>query len=1344
MQLHRPHFFVFSSFRTFVIAPIAPLIALLAAVLLTGGAAAQAQQPNMLEITAATANVMSGSDVIATVRAGQQYKILEARPPWYKIAVQVDGAARQGWISEESIKLLEPTPPAALPTVPEALRITAAEGQVMSGPAQVATVRKGEIYRPLATNGRWVKIDARSPGGMLVNGWLYDTAFERLPANFAEPGQAGFEPASITEATLAVDWQTQQVTLSAAVPLLAEEAPLSAASSEGIEVRRTAAGIELVVAGDELPGLLAPGTRSLWVREGQGEAARHHRIDLPGVELGAALQAYKYPNFTEGLVLFLPVDALLPGYVLEFGERRLGGGVDNLLPVPRETGLLPRLSDLYTDPRGQQFIRVILPFISDEKYATTYHFRVRRADGARSGVIAVSRRGDDVNKTAAVVTGAPAALVDAVLPMPSVELMDAFAAADVLRHVGLQPQLVGHELLQPLAAADLAGGLVMRQGVPARNSVLLGQRVLLAVASDQQLSGTGQSPFDASLAVAQLTWPELPSAIDTGEQLGFISLPQSDPLASGGQGPLVGTQAQPPTDTTIDDSNLPPGLIETGPPLDVADAGPGDFPTVQQTLPGGPPSMPGGSAGGGSIVLLATDPGVSIDPDADAQHDLLAAILKLILDALAVQPSGASLPGSIGAAIDEAISAHETALVAAIQAGKPGEMPIEQVLDITLKHLAVELNAAERAQLLADWQLYIATHPAPWQLDRNYDHRLADDVVVWMVVWLFQHGHYNPASQVVVLPGTDGTPLAIFPSTPPSPDWVNTVEPPIVTPGTPPALGGQTQTTQTTVTTTDDGQLEVTEETVTVASLPTGPAEATAGDGPDQVRVPEVVEVQVATVDERFDALGLNIANVSEVFESDKVIDSAPRQLTWVDSGSAVELDVHRRVPPVERYSLARAQDIIRRWRLTPKPPSKSVSSDVVFEQSPEEGTYVPPRSDVNLTVRVVVPPLVGDTQEVAQGKLADRDLGWRADTKAFKVDKVVAQEPRAGSLVEHGEKVKLTLHLPVPRVTDRTLAKARAVLLDWDLVIDVPNQYAHEEDMVRGQRPAPGTFVPHQSTATVDPVKGVVPDVSGQSVETASQRLRNVEHYGAAPYGNLLGSDIVQRTQPPAGEELERGKTITLDARVRAPDVYRDNIVAAIRTIQGWEGNLEPAPQGNYARGDVVYSQEPRGGQLIFPRTRIVLVPGVQVPNVIDRAPQEARQAIWDRGLNVGRESSGTQETTNRALAGRTLVSGQRPNAGLYPRPNINAVDLEYTTWILAMRTIPPVAGLEQSVAVARVRAAGFNTNVQVIEARAQAEGQTAPTRYVARYTNPPENTDHVIGTLVTIFVVPDVPAGF
>lgn len=1263
------------------------------------------QPPRKIEITSPHAAVRSGKDTLGTVARGQIFDVLAENPPWFQILYRRDGREIKGWVnagdarvrSAESSKSAARAEPAELSWA----LITASHAKVHDGKQIIDNLQKGRVCRLLKTAPGWLRV-ALPLGGR--SGWVRAADAKVVDETWAGLGLSGNRPASIVEAAIKVDRKTNEYTLLAAVPLAGDavgNAPQGNGSSV-VSVRNATEGfpqrariellagesaaanlladeVEIAHADDQptlsieeqadgvwrltgswrqLQAALTPGTRSLWLHEAEVDEA--HRIDLPVPKFGLDVQSHRYPQLPEGIVAMLPIESLGAEFVLQYARMADGqrGQQPDFVPVSRTKGLLPRLLDVFSQGT-REYLRVMLP-LAEATERRIWLFRVRAADGSCSNIISAVQAGQRLISPAVQTADPAPALVDATVAVPSVELVGIEEAKTIVSSAGLEPRLVGQITLRP-PEQTLPQTLVLKQGLPPQARALAGSNLLLAVEEAVHLDESRFFPPTSSPLTAA-------DSIDVDEQFGFVALPAS----------LERDEQHAGRTPVVDESALAGQLADLKLDVDLSST---------------------------AALALDADPGVLLAADVDTGWATQAAILRQTIQALLQLPSPRDLPGPVGRAIGIAIQQVDAEIMQAVMGDNSEPVPAERTVDAVVGELGVSLTQAQRGEALAALVDALARRRSPELLDRNTNGRVADDLAIWLIEWLFRHDLLQPAARTVVVADLAEEPVALFPPSTIDPDWVEQQPPPLVLAGQLPSA------TQPTATAMKPAATATTSATAAKAKdrFPEGKPLLTAGDGPDRVRVPEVIEQLVSAAYKKLVAIGLSAAEPDKLLLSDKVLTASPEESTWVDTGTAVNLEIERRVPQVTGRALVEAQNTLRRHRLKSGTVQRKVfSDDRVVRQEPAAGEFVQPDETVALDVRVVVPSVTGTVLNAAADTLSGKDLKWEAATKAFGTDRVVEQSPAAGELSEHGGSVQLTLALPLPDVRGRTLSKARQTLAQWDLQSETQSNLARSGDIVRGQAPAGGTYVPHQSHVRLGPVMGRLPDVRGMTIAGAQDRLSRGEDYEVNLIGSLLPDDRVTGQTPDAGSEYERGRAITLDARVYVPDVMRQSIAAAQRQIEGGAGNLQVTIDGLSWRDDVVYAQRPQAGTLVFPRTSVVLSPGVDLPNVSGMSPQDAKSRLSQAGITGRITSSSDRETTNRGMVGRVVVSGQDPSPGVYRRTDLNAVNLAVSRYVLAMRTVPSVMGDRASGAIRGIQAAGFSVTIRAGQRTFTAETYT------------------------------------
>jgi beta-lactam-binding protein with PASTA domain len=1297
-----------------------------------------------IAITASSVDVMLGTKKLGTVSADQEFNVLGQSGSWYQIEFEVNGKLEKGWIKEKDVRVLEANdtetdiaPPVLAPP-PESqkwLLVTNDKTELKRGQETVGTVRRNQVFPITKREGSWLQVRIFEDGA-LTTGFVRESQCRVLEAREVGPALHGGMPTSIAEATIDVDWKTKDVVLKAAVPFKDREqlTLMSATGTEEadlgeMEVDDTT--ITIRANDSDWQAFVRQGTRSLWIKEGESENPKWHRIDLPGVAIGTTVTATKFPNFPEGLVIYVPVSGLLPGFVVEHAYKFGNESPTQVDSLSTTIGSLPRVADISAGKNGfANSLRIVVPYAATKDEVITHLVLVRRPDGSLSQGIQFQRKGDTISGAAQEITAAISALIDATVAAPSLELVPAQEAVAQTRSLGLTPIVIDELTYEKIDLTKLSNAMILRQGVPPGEPLLTGSELVLGMSSNDGASvkesfelvddsklglqpGLNEEPLPPDTATPEnnaelkpedtantgnveiinggglITGNDLDETtlndnadlIDTGEELTFID-PQNTGLVSGTDGlqGLVDPNTGPDTGLIMDDGSID---LNDGDPDDGGLIG-GDTGTV-----------PGLSdPGGGVVVPIDPDPGISLDPLSDPEKTLLTGILKIIIAAILNQPDPNLLPGPIGAAITLAISNEEANLIKAKE--EAAELAVvERIFDIVLKQFSLSLTDAQRTAAIDAWKAsrQYTTQPS---LDKNKNGVMADDVVLFFVIWFHQQSLFNPASHIVISPNGSGGTVAVLPEKPISVDWLKDLIA-ILKPGQPikpiipPPPPGP-----------------ITPPVDPLASIPTGKAIVEGGDGPDLVKVPNVEELLVEKAKQQLEALGLVISNLKELFSTDKVVESTLGAGEWVKPGTATQIRILRKVPDLKHFTVKDGKGVLSKNKLTYQAEGKHSLTDIIVEQTPRAGEFIDPVDPVRIDVAMIAPDVVGTKLSDASTKLSDRDLKWESDTKAFQVDRVVKQTPKAGSLVQHGETLNLVLHLPMPNVVGMTLDRAKSVAAEWDVDLNYRNQLARDEDIVRGQNPSAQSYVPHRSDLNVGPIMMRIPDVRGLSVERAEQELA-AEDLETSRIGNLIRSDRVTMQTPSAGEEKERGATVQLDSRVRLPNFVGSELLRARESLQGQEGELRVVVNGPVGSNDVVYSQRPQGDTLVPPRTEVILVPGVNVPRLIGATPAEADRALQRAGLAGQIVSSGTADTEREDLAGRTFISGQDPPPGLHRRDQVGRVELAATQYKLALVTVPDVREMRISAAIQSLRASGLNVIIMLDRQRLTPAEYTA-----------------------------------
>jgi beta-lactam-binding protein with PASTA domain/tRNA A-37 threonylcarbamoyl transferase component Bud32 len=190
----------------------------------------------------------------------------------------------------------------------------------------------------------------------------------------------------------------------------------------------------------------------------------------------------------------------------------------------------------------------------------------------------------------------------------------------------------------------------------------------------------------------------------------------------------------------------------------------------------------------------------------------------------------------------------------------------------------------------------------------------------------------------------------------------------------------------------------------------------------------------------------------------------------------------------------------------------------------------------------VTVPDLSGLSQQDATNRLIGAGLQVASVSKRFDTTApkgaVLSWSGQGGQLPK-GTTVDLVLSdgppvVPVPpSLAGQSFAAAQAALGGANLKTTENDVFSNSvpKGQVISTNPSAGTSIPVGSTVTVTVSKGPdlvpVPDVSGKSVDSASQALQAVGFSVSGVTGNPLKA--VTRTSPPGGAQVLRGSSVAL-----------------------------------------------------------------------------------------------------------------------------------------------------------------------------------------------------------------------
>lgn len=258
-------------------------------------------------------------------------------------------------------------------------------------------------------------------------------------------------------------------------------------------------------------------------------------------------------------------------------------------------------------------------------------------------------------------------------------------------------------------------------------------------------------------------------------------------------------------------------------------------------------------------------------------------------------------------------------------------------------------------------------------------------------------------------------------------------------------------------------------------------------------------------------------------------------------------------VPNVLNSSVDVAQDrleaegfevqIVRRESNRPK--------DIVVGQTPTGGTDAEKGSQVRLSVSdgpgtATVPQVEGETLEVAVDRL--ESAGFRTESRRQSSEdipsgQVIETSPSGGSVAQLNQVVTIVVSngrrkIELPDVVGQPVDAARATLGELGLTTKVVEQETTEKEAgtVLSTNPAPGTSVRAGNSVTLtvaaEPSTATIPDVVGQSENTATRAVQNAGFTVRVTREDVTDESQDGRvisTSPAAGQERKQDSTVTI-----------------------------------------------------------------------------------------------------------------------------------------------------------------------------------------------------------------------
>ncbi len=326
---------------------------------------------------------------------------------------------------------------------------------------------------------------------------------------------------------------------------------------------------------------------------------------------------------------------------------------------------------------------------------------------------------------------------------------------------------------------------------------------------------------------------------------------------------------------------------------------------------------------------------------------------------------------------------------------------------------------------------------------------------------------------------------------------------------------------------------------------------------PKVERLPSFVGTTVDDAEQKLDRLGVRynvVTAPSDTVPANRIIRQDPMPSAELAPATIVQLYASSGLPTVSlidlrQYSSDDAQRYLRTAHLVPKVEEtfNDAPRGTVLGQRPDPDTTVPVRSTVVLQVSkgprpVDVPDVVSmdldDATHALDGRKLKLVVTERDPNDQIAANVVTSQSPQAGTPVDPGSTIDVVIStgpakIDVPDVGGKLVTDASQALQDAGLTVVL--EYAVDPSTTQGtvmkQSPGAGvSAVKGDKVTLLVAVSGVVPDVSGKSVDDATQMMHDAGYkVGNTAYVQEGPDGTVARTEPAAGTELRPGETVTL-----------------------------------------------------------------------------------------------------------------------------------------------------------------------------------------------------------------------
>lgn len=234
--------------------------------------------------------------------------------------------------------------------------------------------------------------------------------------------------------------------------------------------------------------------------------------------------------------------------------------------------------------------------------------------------------------------------------------------------------------------------------------------------------------------------------------------------------------------------------------------------------------------------------------------------------------------------------------------------------------------------------------------------------------------------------------------------------------------------------------------------------------------------------------------------------------------------------------------------------PSDYYKKGQIMEQKTKADTKVDKNTEIQVVVstgeeikNVIVPDVVGESEEKAQKLLAAKDLVVEAESQYdsnIEAGKVISTDPPAGTEVQEGTTVRMIVSLgaekvKIPDLKGKTAAEAEAELAGLGLVGQATEEYSdeYEAGIVISQKKKAGNKVDAGTVIEYTVSKGpeiqmvAVPTLTNKSREAAEQALTALgfsigtvkeQHDSYVTPGNVISQSVAPGTEMPVGTAID------------------------------------------------------------------------------------------------------------------------------------------------------------------------------------------------------------------------------